>query len=152
VKNSGRAIAFGGDNENKPGTFGGVFNGFKDRKTTLQGPVGICIDKQDRMWVSAVSGRIQQFTAAGKFLRGFGEEGPSLASSTPRTPSPSTAKGASTSWTPSTIVSRSSPFDRGPPSPRRSLDILQLGNLLLRDGHPHRAGLAGLPGNQFHFM
>src|SRR5205823_32568 len=30
---------------------------------------------KDRVWVSAVSGRIQRFTKDGKFLRGFGEQG-----------------------------------------------------------------------------
>lgn len=71
----GKYLLSWGDNENKAGSFGGTFTGFKDRKTNLQGPVGICIDKQDRVWVSAVSGRIQQFSPEGKFLRGFGEEG-----------------------------------------------------------------------------
>lgn len=41
----------------------------------MQGPVGICIDQQDRLWVSALNGRVQQFTAEGKYLRGFAEKG-----------------------------------------------------------------------------
>lgn len=71
----GRFLAAWGDNQDKPGSFGGVFTGFKDRKATLQGPVAIIVDRDDRIWVSAVSGRIQQFTSDGKFLRGFGSQG-----------------------------------------------------------------------------
>lgn len=71
----GKFLLAWGDNADKPGSFGGVFTGFKDRKATLQGPVSICLDKQDRVWVSAVSGRIQQFTSDGEYQRGFGEAG-----------------------------------------------------------------------------
>ena len=34
----------------KPGHFGGVFTGFK---AGLQGPVALCVDAKDRLWVSA---------------------------------------------------------------------------------------------------
>ena len=61
----GKFLLAWGDNEDKPGSFGGAFSGFKDRKATLQGPVAICVDKHDRVWVSAVCGRIQQFTTEG---------------------------------------------------------------------------------------
>jgi sugar lactone lactonase YvrE len=71
----GKFLLAWGNNEDKPGGFGGAFSGFKDRKTTLQGPVGICVDKHDRVWVSAVCGRVQQFTADGEYLRGFGTAG-----------------------------------------------------------------------------
>jgi sugar lactone lactonase YvrE len=71
----GKFLLAWGDNEDKPGSFGGAFTGFKDRKATLQGPVSICVDKHDRIWVSAVCGRIQQFTSDGEFLRGFGTAG-----------------------------------------------------------------------------
>jgi DNA-binding beta-propeller fold protein YncE len=69
----GKFLLAWGDNEDKPGSFGGVFSGQKGRIET--GPVGICVDRQDRVWVGAVSGRIQQFTKDGKYLRGFGEQG-----------------------------------------------------------------------------
>jgi sugar lactone lactonase YvrE len=39
------------------------------------GFVPVCVDRHDRVWVGAVSGRIQQFTKDGKYLRGFGEQG-----------------------------------------------------------------------------
>lgn len=71
----GKFLLAWGDNEVKPGSFGGAFSGFKDRKATLQGPIAICIDKHDRVWVSAVCGRIQQFTTDGEYLRGFGSAG-----------------------------------------------------------------------------
>jgi DNA-binding beta-propeller fold protein YncE len=62
--------AFGGL-EDKPGSFGGSVKEF----AVLHGPVGICCDRENRLWISAVSGRIQQFTGEGKYLRGFGEPG-----------------------------------------------------------------------------
>jgi DNA-binding beta-propeller fold protein YncE len=71
----GKFLLAWGDNADRPGSFGGVFTGFKDRKVSLQGPIAICIDREGKVWVSAVSGRIQQFTSDGKFLRGFGEPG-----------------------------------------------------------------------------
>ncbi|MFN0051649.1 MAG: NHL repeat-containing protein [Planctomycetales bacterium] len=71
----GKFVLAWGDNSDKPGSFGGKFAGFKDRQATLQGPVGICVDSHDRIWVSAVCGRIQQFTSRGEFLCGFGEAG-----------------------------------------------------------------------------
>lgn len=71
----GKFLLAWGDNEMKPGSFGGAFSGFKDRKAVLQGPIAILIDKEDRIWVSAVNGRIQQFSTEGKYLRGFGEPG-----------------------------------------------------------------------------
>ncbi|MDB5384392.1 MAG: hypothetical protein JWM11_38 [Planctomycetaceae bacterium] len=58
-----------GNNENKRGSFGGLLDSFK-----LVGPVGICIDQKDRVWVSAVGGRIQQFASDGTLLQGFGEK------------------------------------------------------------------------------
>jgi DNA-binding beta-propeller fold protein YncE len=67
----GKYLLSWGDNEVKAGSFGGAFTGFQTR---LQGPAGICIDKQDRVWVSAAGGRVQQFTSDGKYLRGFGDE------------------------------------------------------------------------------
>jgi DNA-binding beta-propeller fold protein YncE len=71
----GKFLLAWGDNDDKPGSFGGAFSGFKDRKVTLQGPIAVCIDKYDRVWVSAVCGRIQQFTDDGAYLSGFGSAG-----------------------------------------------------------------------------
>jgi DNA-binding beta-propeller fold protein YncE len=71
----GKFLLAWGDNEVKPGSFGGAFSGFKDRKGILQGPIAICVDKYDRVWVSAVCGRIQQFTDGGAYVSGFGSGG-----------------------------------------------------------------------------
>jgi DNA-binding beta-propeller fold protein YncE len=60
----------------RPGGFGGNWLG---RATGLHGPIGICVDTHDRLWISAVSGRVQQFESDGRFLRGLGAgtgEGP----------------------------------------------------------------------------
>ncbi|WZO98813.1 NHL repeat-containing protein [Isosphaeraceae bacterium EP7] len=71
----GKFLLAWGDNEVKPGSFGGTFSGFGRGKVTLQGPVALCVDKHDRVWVSAVCGRIQRFTTEGEYLGGFGSEG-----------------------------------------------------------------------------
>jgi DNA-binding beta-propeller fold protein YncE len=71
----GKLLLAWGTNDDKPGGFGGAFSGFKDRKATLQGPVAICVDRDGRVWVSAVSGRIQRFTGSGEYLGGFGSPG-----------------------------------------------------------------------------
>ena len=42
----------------------------------MGGPIALCVDRQDRVWVSATNtNRVQQFTNAGKYLRGVGGEG-----------------------------------------------------------------------------
>jgi DNA-binding beta-propeller fold protein YncE len=64
----GKFLLAWGDNGTGPGGFGG-------RPKNLPGPIGICVDKEDRVWVSATNNRVQQFTDRGKFLRGFGEKG-----------------------------------------------------------------------------
>jgi DNA-binding beta-propeller fold protein YncE len=66
----GKFLRAWGSAEDRKAGFGGIFTGFK---ATLQGAIALCIDKRDRVWVSAVSGRVQQFTSDGKYLRGFGE-------------------------------------------------------------------------------
>jgi DNA-binding beta-propeller fold protein YncE len=62
-------LAFG-DLEDRPGSFGRDFESFGN----MHGPVGISCDREDRLWISAAGGRIQQFTNDGHYLRGFGEE------------------------------------------------------------------------------
>ena len=64
----GEFVSRWGDNEDKPGSFGG-------RPGNLPGPTGLCIDQQDRVWVAATSNRIQLFTATGEYLLGFGKPG-----------------------------------------------------------------------------
>jgi sugar lactone lactonase YvrE len=64
----GKYLLSWGDNGTGPGGFGG-------RPRNLPGPIAICADRQDRLWISATNHRVQQFTAEGKFLRGFGAQG-----------------------------------------------------------------------------
>jgi sugar lactone lactonase YvrE len=64
----GKFLRAWGDNEDRPGSFGG-------RPKNLPGPIGICIDREDRVWVGATSNRVQQFTREGVYLRGFGARG-----------------------------------------------------------------------------
>lgn len=63
----GESLLAWGDNEDKPGSFGGKFRG-----TSLQGPIAICFDHQGHVWISTAGGRVQQFTAEGDFLRSAG--------------------------------------------------------------------------------
>lgn len=76
---AGKPLLAWGDNEVGPGHFGGKFSGFKDpemnKKVNLEGPIFVRLDRDDCVWISAVCGRVQQFTPEGKFLRGFGEAG-----------------------------------------------------------------------------
>ena len=44
----------------------------KNGKPITGGPIGICVDRQDRVWVSATNHRVQLFTNAGKYLCGLG--------------------------------------------------------------------------------
>ena len=65
----GRFLRAWGNNEDRPGSFGGSFDGIKGH---LQGPIGICLDARGQVWVSSAGGRVQQFTQDGKYLRGLG--------------------------------------------------------------------------------
>jgi sugar lactone lactonase YvrE len=62
-------LAFG-DLEDRPGSFGREFEPLK----SMHGPIAVCCDRKDRLWVSAAGGRVQQFTSDGRYLRGFGEK------------------------------------------------------------------------------
>lgn len=66
----GRPLMAWGTLEDKAGGFGGQFTAFK---ANLIGPIGICFDHQDRLWITAVSGRVQCFTREGRYLGGFGD-------------------------------------------------------------------------------
>jgi sugar lactone lactonase YvrE len=52
-----------------PGGFGPV-------KPPPSGPIAVGIDRQGRVWVTAVNNRVQQFTAEGRFLRALGTTEP----------------------------------------------------------------------------
>ncbi len=70
---TGTHLAHWGSDEAKPGGFGDYFTAFQ--KQNMRGPTGICFDAQGRLWINAIGGRIQQFTATGEYMTGFGEEG-----------------------------------------------------------------------------
>jgi DNA-binding beta-propeller fold protein YncE len=63
----GRVVGGWGNMEDVAGQFGG--GGYD------LGPIGLAVDRGGRIWVSAVSGRIQQFTRDGAYLHGFGSFG-----------------------------------------------------------------------------
>jgi sugar lactone lactonase YvrE len=67
----GKFLASFGSAEDQPGGFGGTWMGGGN----LRGPVGICFDSGGRLWIAAVSGRVQQFMAEGRYLQGVGGYG-----------------------------------------------------------------------------
>lgn len=72
----GNLIALWGNESAEPGGFGPA-PVTKDGKPIMGGPIGICVDQKDRVWVSATNHRVQQFTNQGTFLRmvgGLGNE------------------------------------------------------------------------------
>jgi len=62
----GKYLASFGDNLDQPGSFGGEFPVIK---SPLIGPISLCFDHEQKLWISSVSGRIQQFSPEGKYLR-----------------------------------------------------------------------------------
>ncbi|HVU88871.1 MAG TPA: hypothetical protein VHD36_16225 [Pirellulales bacterium] len=70
---NGKFLDAWGDNEVAPGKFGGFFGAFEQKN--MQGPTGLAFDTKGRLWVNAIGGRIQRFTADGAYQVGFGEEG-----------------------------------------------------------------------------
>ena len=67
----GELLAYWGNESSEPGGFGPPpLN--KDGTPGMGGPISLCVDRRDRVWVSATNNRVQQFTNAGKYLRGIG--------------------------------------------------------------------------------
>jgi sugar lactone lactonase YvrE len=70
----GKLLAHWGTESAEPGGFGPPpLN--KDGTPGMGGPIALCVDREDRVWVSATNHRVQQFTNAGEFLHGIGGEG-----------------------------------------------------------------------------
>jgi DNA-binding beta-propeller fold protein YncE len=65
-------LTFGGGKP-EPGQFGDYFTA--QTAQVMRGPTGLCFDADGLLWVNSIGGRIQQFTADGKYLTGFGKEG-----------------------------------------------------------------------------
>src|SRR5262249_17599983 len=70
----GKLLCFWGSPGSEPGGFGPPPLD-KAGKTSTGGPIALCLDAQNRVWVSATNSRVQQFTNAGKYLRLVGGEG-----------------------------------------------------------------------------
>jgi DNA-binding beta-propeller fold protein YncE len=71
----GEFLSSWGSDEDSPGGFGGEFTGFGEGKAgSLVGPIALCFDNEDRLWISTVSGRVQRFAKDGSFLRGLGDK------------------------------------------------------------------------------
>lgn len=68
----GKPLQAWGDKGTQPGGFGGLANPYS---ANTFGPIGICADKQDRVWVSSLNNRVQCYTAQGKYLMGVGGTG-----------------------------------------------------------------------------
>jgi sugar lactone lactonase YvrE len=68
----GKPLLFWGDKGQQPGGFGALQTGYA--KNTF-GPIGILVDRHDRVWVSSLNDRVQAFTPEGKFLLGIGGTG-----------------------------------------------------------------------------
>jgi sugar lactone lactonase YvrE len=60
----GKPLFAFGNNSTDPGGFGG-------RPKNLPGPIGVCVDRFDRVWVTSTNNRLQLFSPEGKFLFGF---------------------------------------------------------------------------------
>jgi len=70
----GQILAHWGSDSADPGGFGPP--PLSKEGTPIQGgPISICVDNQDRVWVSATNNRVQQFTNSGEYLRGMGGAG-----------------------------------------------------------------------------
>ncbi|HTI52270.1 MAG TPA: hypothetical protein VL475_15010 [Planctomycetaceae bacterium] len=70
----GRLLDMWGTESAEPGGFGPPpLN--KDGTPGMGGPIAICVDRKDRVWVSATNNRVQQFANDGTYLRGIGGKG-----------------------------------------------------------------------------
>lgn len=70
----GKLLAYWGSESEEPGGFGPPPKD-KNGTPTTGGPISLCVDAQDRVWVSATNNRVQQFTNDGKYLHGIGGAG-----------------------------------------------------------------------------
>ncbi len=68
----GKPLLAWGNKTDEPGGFG-EYN-FGSLKNTF-GPIGVLVDRHDRVWVSSLNDRVQCFSSDGKFLFGLGGAG-----------------------------------------------------------------------------
>lgn len=69
----GKLLTHWGTESADPGGFGPPPKN-KDGTPGMGGPISLCVDRADRLWVSATNNRVQQFTNEGKFLQMLGGE------------------------------------------------------------------------------
>ncbi|MFN0055798.1 MAG: twin-arginine translocation signal domain-containing protein [Planctomycetales bacterium] len=70
----GKLLGFWGSESSDPGGFGPPPVD-KNGNPITGGPISLCVDPQDRIWVSATNHRVQQFTNDGEFLQRLGGDG-----------------------------------------------------------------------------
>jgi sugar lactone lactonase YvrE len=68
----GKPLSAWGSKGSEPGGFGEYPSGYS--KATF-GPIGVMVDRYDRVWVSSLNNRVQCFTPEGRFLFAAGEPG-----------------------------------------------------------------------------
>lgn len=68
----GKSLLAWGNKGDEPGGFGEYSTGFSKHSF---GPIGILVDRHDRVWVSSLNDHVQCFTPEGKFLIGIGGSG-----------------------------------------------------------------------------
>lgn len=68
----GKALLAWGSKGDEPGGFGEYQTGFSKNSF---GPIGILVDRFDRVWVSSLNDQVQLYTPEGKFLFGIGGSG-----------------------------------------------------------------------------
>jgi sugar lactone lactonase YvrE len=68
----GKPLAAWGDKGKQPGGFGE--HAFPGTKMSF-GPIGVMVDRHDRVWVSSLNDRVQAFTPEGKYLFGISTSG-----------------------------------------------------------------------------
>ena len=70
----GQPLLAWGDKGDQPGGFGALEFTSMPKPNTF-GPIGIYVDKHDRVWVSSLNDRVQCFSPEGKFLFGIAASG-----------------------------------------------------------------------------
>lgn len=67
----GKLLLHWGSADDKPGALGGTFAPLRHIGASLRGPISLRFDVQGLLWITAVSGRVQQFAPDGTFIKGI---------------------------------------------------------------------------------
>jgi sugar lactone lactonase YvrE len=71
---AGELLDYWGSESSEPGGFGPPPTN-AEGVPTIGGPIGLCVDREDRVWVSSTNHRVQQFSNDGTFLCGISGAG-----------------------------------------------------------------------------